>query len=1363
MDSSGGGIGTSLLDVQSALYGPNGPSPPPLYPHGDDPFAVPSATSMKRIRPRKKKKNNVSSSIPRRIEPPQPPPALPASQLPDGYPKELSYRGLAAYALVRTLSLELRLSPFTPNVFLRALALPFPNRLLGRIHVAILRMLFLNINMGYHWSENKPMCLDSVKKRKIDGLRYPLRAGDNLSYLDTYTWPIFYDDYCHITADILYSRIHDRTIYNTNTNSNVNIDMDEDTQQLSKTKRKTAQRTVLYLEASDTDDEEQSSNNAEEHIPKQVNDDDDDDSDEEFQWEPPKKKQRKQRKKSRNNNDTTGIREPKTPMSYADTQSAKVHFSQELQQPLQLAKTTGSVLQPSLSFSQPVLPLQQQPTISLPPLYSGGYFMDHISYTNNSYSIMNRVPLHSSFGSIHQPQQQQHPHTFQSRKRRGRTRVMDCRRPMYPVPKEYYKLQQAFTLSQPHTQTIVSEAPVASIGASVSFGQHLPGSMYVQTALVPQQSAISLHTPSTTHLDHHSLESSRHPSYNRDHVPVVASRPVDCQTNEIVKGQQPVAIPDCHDTSMRVVTQNIAASIAQPEKSIVVPIQANSLPTGGLVEGSVFVVNHPKEKPSATILKQDEDLAAPIVEKKASPEDRKTKKVASLIDAYIQGKAVETMEDDLDDLSYTGKLKCEEDNSYSSFTFPPENTEKLWPQFGPLAKMRSGIPYHRLSIEEKLVLLEFLLDELLSLETIAAKFTYRDALTSKFETPYRQLPSSYELEHLENDDVCAVCGEEGDLLCCDGCISSYHRKCILISEHVSLPEGNWYCPECELRDPALFGPLRGGRKSSLDWFSVVDLDKSAKTFGMFNDDLHVARSTRNLDPNMEFLVIHGFVFCRDRNNEPSPLTLLPRDDLQKCTSLFGDDLCSRWPLKQIPCSEPDVVTPFYFASVHRYDPSCYDDKYCRAPVPEVPRKIADLHTMDYEFQCKSADTKLLSAILTYDMKNDAVVSDALRAGPVLFDSYQLVVGFMEKLESDLLSASLLDDLWGLDNNSGGALSCRKPIEGCRSVQKLSSLLLQLVDATHHRAFLNGWFEPARVKAKDSELEAEKKVLLRDDVTLKDESLRRHWERACAGNVPRLAGKTSKSLSEWICQIRPDLKPTASRNGKRKNIRIADGEELYLTGRENEQEQDEDGVSTDETNDEVKLGEISSKLPSSTQHNLTENQLDSCAVTNSTENNNVSDEDLDEELQRGGSTLKLRSCEHLGQESQEADVTLLRLRGRGSIVEVQQRRKISEIEKEVTVPDVSDGRWPVAGRKLFSPIGTLSPQTMRHLARNAGAVYAPFVIYSPIHEVGQVALMHLWRKRMSVCRSFEELLLLIRILQAFLDVDVSRTPAVHLCL
>ena len=124
----------------------------------------------------------------------------------------LAFRALAAYSLLRTLSLELRLSPFTPNVFLRALNLPYPSRLLGQVHVALLRVLLPSLNMGYT-HRLRGGYAGVIKRRKVDGFRLELRAGDNLTYLDSFTWPLFYDDYVHLTADILHSYINDKELH----------------------------------------------------------------------------------------------------------------------------------------------------------------------------------------------------------------------------------------------------------------------------------------------------------------------------------------------------------------------------------------------------------------------------------------------------------------------------------------------------------------------------------------------------------------------------------------------------------------------------------------------------------------------------------------------------------------------------------------------------------------------------------------------------------------------------------------------------------------------------------------------------------------------------------------------------------------------------------------------------------------------------------------------------------------------------------------------------------------------------------------------------------------------------------------------
>ncbi|KAL6575797.1 hypothetical protein OROHE_000778 [Orobanche hederae] len=45
----------------------------------------------------------------------------------------------------------------------------------------------------------------------------------------------------------------------------------------------------------------------------------------------------------------------------------------------------------------------------------------------------------------------------------------------------------------------------------------------------------------------------------------------------------------------------------------------------------------------------------------------------------------------------------------------------------------------------------------------------------------------------ENDDLCSICEDGGDLLCCESCPRAFHPVCV---DLLSLPQGTWYCKYC---------------------------------------------------------------------------------------------------------------------------------------------------------------------------------------------------------------------------------------------------------------------------------------------------------------------------------------------------------------------------------------------------------------------------------------------------------------------------------------------------------------------------------------------------------------------------------------
>ncbi|KAL6510987.1 hypothetical protein OROGR_022111 [Orobanche gracilis] len=75
-----------------------------------------------------------------------------------------------------------------------------------------------------------------------------------------------------------------------------------------------------------------------------------------------------------------------------------------------------------------------------------------------------------------------------------------------------------------------------------------------------------------------------------------------------------------------------------------------------------------------------------------------------------------------------------------------------------------------------------------------------------------------------NGDECRICGMDGLLVCCDGCPSSYHSRCLGLNK-MHMPEGSWYCPECKINatEPKILQGtrLRGGHNFGIDPYGQV--------------------------------------------------------------------------------------------------------------------------------------------------------------------------------------------------------------------------------------------------------------------------------------------------------------------------------------------------------------------------------------------------------------------------------------------------------------------------------------------------------------------------------------------------------------
>ncbi|KAG6401516.1 hypothetical protein SASPL_138374 [Salvia splendens] len=96
----------------------------------------------------------------------------------------------------------------------------------------------------------------------------------------------------------------------------------------------------------------------------------------------------------------------------------------------------------------------------------------------------------------------------------------------------------------------------------------------------------------------------------------------------------------------------------------------------------------------------------------------------------------------------------------------------------------------------------------------AKRQPYRNIYTSSGLTLHDialMLANGQSLPSSGSDDMCAVCGDGGELIICNGCPRAFHIACLDLE---CLTEDEWYCPHCKDR-------LSSGRKASAESRAII--------------------------------------------------------------------------------------------------------------------------------------------------------------------------------------------------------------------------------------------------------------------------------------------------------------------------------------------------------------------------------------------------------------------------------------------------------------------------------------------------------------------------------------------------------------
>jgi len=974
---------------------------------------------------------------------------LEASKLPSSFPSSLSFRALSAYSLLRSLSFILRLGPFTPNSFLRGLAMPVHNRLIGSVHTALLRFIYAHRNIGVYHQRGDGMAKLKPFKKDEDAVNdyiarkeNPFKAAtENLLYLDNHTWVIYYSDYlslrrkelkeildideCKTDGKLQLMRLLDNPSFVEGFNIHEYFrsrPSEHDIKEMEELKCQDRNGNYIptdrftspapYPNIYSHSSQKKNSNYS--YVGQNY-------VDFPTQRGSSKPLDRKVSTVHNSQNSTDNARICNHFQNNSLFQSNLVKKADEFE------SRTSRKLPGKISLMKNIQ-LQVNEANRITKRGRGRPRKGVVSMQN---SVMSRSDVTEVKRSRGRPRKQMIAKKSSNENMSGSETVTDSdyisddSNEDFTIPLKKRKKPceeslgniMASSISSPlvHTATC-SETDLKSksseftntsletlnyVENSCTKNSHSTPSKLVTSSIgTKHQSKLSaMETPSDVTCSGSNIKAEISPDTSSiimksslliSENTCLSSHQDFVQKTSIAIGKNRISVPEyvapwllkpqcnnpCPDgyhqkltknklnpslvkTNMGIVMKNY--NMAQIKPPLTPPFQTSTV-RPRLVDFNILgsIQTYLKEGPQE-------------LHGYETPFREEAQIVQSAYAAVME--ALQFKEND--NCSYFMQDKfASEIRTCPSAAFSNVREENIYSKVtGTIKDETQGVSYHSLPISKKIAILEYLLDEILSLDLISGELLYRHSSSFHHDFLYGKLPNSKQLEHLTNMDECSVCGLEGDLLCCDSCIGSFHRRCINIPLTRKLGEGKWLCPECKLVDPSKVGPLNVKSKGSIDWFQLKDLESCTHLFhdcrtvnyGEFRHnrtqfDLRIESCIQSEDniemyklpqkeispkyelfknlAGIEFLIVHGFVFARDfLSKEPfdptkvdshlgtnesmlktkgsytqQPLPLEPKQ-LFVLLTMLGPEICMQWPWSQIPLDPKKIWTEELLSSL----------------------------------------------------------------------------------------------------------------------------------------------------------------------------------------------------------------------------------------------------------------------------------------------------------------------------------------------------------------------------------------------------------------------------------------------------------------